>query len=146
MERMSIAAVLMLTGILHGPVLAGPDVPPDVVKVLQGPVWGWAREESSVSCENNPHTIKFDLAGSRIVLRFRKPIHGADGKFSNLAVYNILGSRGKTITMQIVGEKRLGPDGKSVAWDLIVLDDRTYVWRRIDWPESSHTPYIRRCR
>ncbi len=141
------AGTVLLSALLGmtGSATSAPVVPPDVVKALEGGEWGWAKEESEVSCEKNPHTLKFDLARSRVVLQFRKPIHGADGKFSNLAVYKILDSRGKTITMQISGEKRLDHDGKPVVWDLILLNNRTYTWRRTDWPETSHTPYIRRC-
>jgi len=116
-----------------------------VVDILQGSHWGWARKESSVSCENNPHTITVNAEVTEAVFKFRRPLHGADGKKSNRAVYRILARQNNVITMQIVGEKRLDPQGQPVVWDLLLVNERTYTWHRHDWAESAHTPYIQSC-
>lgn len=116
-----------------------------VVNALQGVQWGWIRKESSGSCENNPHTITFNVKLTEAVFQFRSPVHGADGKKSDRAVYRILARQGNTITMQIVGEKRLDPQGKPVVWDLLLVDEQTYTWHRKDWPEKAYTPYIHKC-
>ena len=117
----------------------------NIIKVLQGADWGWEDRHSTVSCKNNSHTITFDLGNSQAVFRFKKPIIGADNKFSDTAVYTLLGFGEDKITMRINGEKRLDPDGKPVVWDLIFVNERTYTWRRHDWAEGAHTPYIRKC-
>lgn len=116
-----------------------------VVNALQGSEWGWIRKESSGSCENNPHTITFNAKLTEAVFQFQNPVHGADGKKSARAVYRILARQGNVITMQIVGEKRLDPQGKPVVWDLLLIDERTYTWHRKDWPEKAYTPYIHKC-
>ena len=116
-----------------------------VVTALQGAQWGWVRKESSGSCENNPHTITFNAKLTEAVFQFQSPVHGADGKKSDRAVYSILARQGNTITMRIVGEKRLDPQGQPVVWDLLLVNERTYTWHRKDWPEKAYTPYLHKC-
>ena len=48
-------------------------------------------------------------------------------------------------TSIIRGEERLTENGDKVVWQLNLIDDNTYCWRRTDWPSHACTKSILRC-
>lgn len=60
--------------------------------------------------------------------------------------YIILAETETTMRMRIDGEKRKMRSGKPVVWDLIVLNENQFCWRRTDWPRNECTRIVNRCR
>lgn len=118
----------------------------NVYGALERGKWGWDLGESPVSCEQNPHVIRFREHRTEAVIEFDKKIHSPDGAPTNSVLYKILDRSGNRITMRIVGEKRLDDKGQPVVWDLVLLNEEEYAWHRLDWPRGALTPHIVLCR
>ncbi len=59
--------------------------------------------------------------------------------------YRVLRTIPNGLSMSLVGENRLDATGKPVTWDLILLDQNQYCWRRNDWRPTGCTKSIKRC-
>ncbi len=81
-----------------------------------------------------------------MVLRHDAPFIAFDGKKRNEGRYRVLHSEGNTVRMELEGETRRQRDGRPVVWDLRLLSDSAYCWRRTDKPHRSCSERIVRCR
>lgn len=117
---------------------------PEIFKKFEGS-WGWESDESSVNCDRNPHKITFSKDLKKSYFDWEEPLVGSDGENHQRAIYSIKAFRENTITMQQDGESRKDRHGNLVVWDLIWVNESRYTWRRLDWSEENHTPFIVKC-
>lgn len=109
--------------------------------ILENGTWAWDGEY----CIKNPQTIVFDLDKKIMTLNL-KNLAEAKSKRKDTFIYNIkwawkTGFRGK-----IIDEDRLDKNGKPVEWDLFVVDENSFYWRRNDWRKNAGSKTIIKCR
>ena len=114
-----------------------------IAEVLRG-VWDW--EEAPKRCQDNPHSISFTTGGSRMEVRHPKGAVVGSKAPEVVTVYRVLAEGPRALRMEIVGETRRTERGDPVVWDLILLSDDSYCWRRTDWPPQGCTGRVLRCR
>lgn len=105
------------------------------VSVLGGGSWGWV--EGKNTCATNPHSINFSDDRSTMYYSWRHTYPDA--------TYQVLYWGEDSVTSIIRGEERLTENGDKVVWQLNLIDDNTYCWRRTDWPSHACTKSILRC-
>jgi hypothetical protein len=115
----------------------------DVYSALSGQ-WGWTSDRAR-SCGRNPHALAFSADRHFMILRHRAPIKAFDGSQRSEAYYRVLQSSADSITMALEGETRHGRDGRTVVWELRLLSESAYCWRRTDKSERSCSAPIVRC-
>jgi len=103
--------------------------------ILGGGSWGWI--EGKNTCATNPHAINFSKDGSRMFYSWRHTYPDV--------TYQVLYADKNSLTSIIMGEERRTNNGDKVVWQLNLIDDNTYCWRRTDWPSDSCTRNIQRC-
>jgi hypothetical protein len=115
----------------------------DAFTALSG-TWGWTKDHTR-SCARNPHTLTFSADRHFMILRHRAPIKSFDGSSRSEAYYRVLQSTPRSVTLGLEGETRHQRDGRPVLWELRLLSDSAYCWRRTDKSEHSCSAPIVRC-
>jgi len=110
-----------------------------VFDVVAG-TWGWV--EGTHTCRSNPHTLSF--SPDRTSMFYRYP-QAADSAGARDLRYEVRGHGRDFIRTFLVGETRTDSKGALVEWDLVLVSDDFYVWRRSDWPKDASTRPIERC-
>jgi hypothetical protein len=113
-----------------------------IVDVLPG-MWDW--EQAPKRCQENPHSIAFAAAGTRMEVRHPKGAVIDKEPPQVVTVYRVLSEKPYALRTQIVGETRKTDRGELVVWDLILLTPDSYCWRRTDWPPQGCTGRVLRC-
>jgi hypothetical protein len=110
-----------------------------VFDVVAG-TWGWV--EGTRTCTSDPHMLSF--SPDRTSMFYRYP-QAADSAGARDVRYEVRGHGRDFIRMFMVGETRTDSTGALVEWDLVLVSDDLYVWRRSDWPKGASTRPIERC-
>ena len=116
---------------------ASAPAPVRLFNVVAG-TWGWM--EGSETCASKPHTLSFSPDGKSMFYRYPQ----ADSASEDLR-YEVRGHGKNSLRVFLVGETRTDSKGALVEWDLILLSNDQYVWRRSDWPTDGSTRPIERC-
>lgn len=67
-----------------------------------------------------------------------------DGSFTNEYAYKVLEVKKKKLVLSLISETRKSRDGKLVWWELILMGNDTYVWKRNDWKIANTAHPIKR--
>lgn len=108
--------------------------------ILEDGTWGW----DSDYCTKSPQTIVIDVDKKIMTLTIDNLVESSE-KTKDTFIYNIkqawkTGFRGK-----IRNEKRVDKDGQIVEWDLFVVDNHRFYWRRSDWRKNAASKPILKC-
>ena len=68
------------------------------------------------------------------------------GTKTDTYTYTVTEHGSNFINMDLNGETRKTPDGQSVRWKFVILNDTTYTWHRLDWEEGRYTQTANSCR
>ena len=123
---------------------------PTIFEELAG-TWDWTGIRGS--CRDNPHTISFSADQQFLTLTYPRPFKPAaelqvDPDRPAEVRYEVRENSSKAIRVFMVqpAETRRTDAGELVVWDLILVSRDTYRWRRLDWPASTSTRDVVRCR
>lgn len=147
--NIGVAAVLIfIVVLLHGcatpatsrstptPPIPSPAPAADPLFARMAGTWG-AEPPSPYSCDQNPHTISFSPDFS-------------EARFSTAAgvykVLKIVKVQGNVLTMRAENETRKIAGGESAVWTLVLAGENRHYWRRTDWPDTTTTPPMIRCK
>ena len=89
-------------------------------------------------------TISTGSEAASATFTFTKPFENDDGKTVSAAVYKVLRTKGKGMTLYLDGEKRETAGGDPIVWTLVMIKQDAFVWRQTDWgPGESTVPFVR---
>ena len=108
---------------------------PALADILSKGEWGWPEGENT--CPLNPQRLEFSQDSETLTIRWS---HTHDP-----AVYRILYNDSDSITMFLNGEDRVTDSGGKVIWQLRVMGEDRFCWRRTDWPGYACTSDLQRC-
>lgn len=117
---------------------ASAPAPARLTDVVAG-TWGWT--DGTETCASNPHTLSFSPDRKSMFYRYPR----ADSAASEDLRYEVRGHGKNSLRVFLVGETRTDGKGALVEWDLILLSNDLYVWRRSDWDPDGSTRPIERC-
>ena len=108
--------------------------------ILENGQWAWDDQY----CKKSPHTIAFDIENKTMTLILKNLVE-ARSKGKDTFIYDIkwawkTGFRGK-----IRNEERVDKDGQTIEWDLFVVDENSFYWRRSDWRKNAASKPILKC-
>jgi hypothetical protein len=122
-----------------------PDPPPrenaELFATLERGSWGWVDDDG---CETNPHVIRFSDDRRVMELTHRERFEPEEGPGPEVVTYDVEFVGDDYVRGRIRGEQRRTDDGKLVAWDLVLVAEAEYCWRRTDWGRGCTRP-IQRC-
>ena len=123
---------------------AGPGLPAGnafPAHVLEGE-WGW---EGSVDCVNGPLRFRFAEDAHRLHLSHLTETPDGVKRLPRIETsYTVLGGSPDRLRLQKDGDAA-GEDGRPVTWELVLIENDAYCWRRSDWPRNGCTRAVRRC-
>lgn len=139
------AAVILIGGPAGWVVLRASDtykVPAgtQIADVVSG-TWAWV----DASCEEDTQRISFSPDQSEMYIAHSRSFRGVDGVEDSITSYRVVGKMRDRVRGQIPGESRLTASGEPAVWDLVLLDQNTFVWHRTDWMPGSYTKEMLRC-
>lgn len=108
-------------------------------------LWG-LEDDPELSCEANPHEIRFSADRRRAEFLWQHPIVTYTGAPGLAGRYTVLGQGPDRITLALDGEERRTGDGAPVVWILrLQAEGQRYCWGRADWPEDLCIDHYIRC-
>jgi hypothetical protein len=134
----------MLTSLALGGVFAAVAVA-SPVEDLPGK-WGWvAREgaENLHTCTTNPHSIRFSPDLSLMSVEFAKPLSDSYG--TTVVQYRVLSVGERSLMLDMVPGKGGQTQEGGTLWELVILANGNYVWRRPEWSPTQSTSPVERC-
>ncbi|MFY0604059.1 MAG: hypothetical protein JXQ93_08920 [Flavobacteriaceae bacterium] len=108
--------------------------------ILENGYWAWDNNY----CKENPQTIAIDIDKKTMTL-ILKNLTKVRNENKDTFVYNIRWAWKNGFRGKIIGEKGLDINGEPVEWDLFVVDDNRFYWRRNDWRKNSGSKTIIKC-
>ena len=102
---------------------------------LEATPWRWSTESNG--CVESYRVFSFDPGISKMESYISED--------DLTIVYQILSDTPNSITMQILDEDRLLPDGTPVVWELRFGGTGAICWHRTDWPLLNCTAPLSRC-
>ncbi len=108
--------------------------------ILEDGTWAW--EENY--CAKSPQTIVIDVDKRIMILTLDNLLESAE-KMKDTFIYDIkwawkTGFRGK-----IRNEESVDKNGQTIEWDLFVVDENSFYWRRSDWWKNAASKPILKC-
>lgn len=110
-----------------------------VIQILESGYWIW----ETGSCDEQKQMFKFDLDNNTMTLSYF-PAAEDESEIKNYT-YDILEAWPSKFRSKIIGEERLDSSGSPIEWDLILIDQSSFYWRRNDWALDYGTKSIIRC-
>lgn len=102
----------------------------NILVALEGK-WAW---QLNIGTEDyNPQTISFNEDHSKIIFNVDKSIEISKDNFVKQYEYEILKIKKNKLRLSLIGETRKSKDGKKVWWELILINNSTFLWKRNDW-------------
>lgn len=108
--------------------------------ILEAGVWAWEDQY----CDKSSHTIRFNMDEKTMTLTLDNEVP-VNGEKQSIYVYDIKWAWKRGFRGKIRGEKRLDKQGKPIEWDLFVVDENSFYWRRSDWSKTSGSKPIINC-
>jgi hypothetical protein len=109
------------------------------IQTLESGFWIW----ETGSCDETRQKFKFDMSKKTMTLSY-EPDTKDDAKLNSYS-YEILWVWEAGFRSKIIGEERLDSNGVPIEWDLILIDDSSFYWRRNDWAKDYGTKAIIKC-
>lgn len=109
--------------------------------VLQGR-WGWNDEQ----CEEDPFYITFSSDGANMYFDTKQGlVLGNKDQIKNRLKYQILDETDRVLRTVVEGEDRRTEKGHVVGWDLVLINNNSFCWRRWDWASDGCTQPVVSC-
>lgn len=112
-----------------------------LIQKLESGRWSWEKDKN---CENF-ESYTFNLSQKQMVLKLKNPVEIDDEKIYSFT-YEILWGYKNGFRGKIINENRLDKNNKPVQWDLILVNNNTFYWKRNDWDNDSGTKYKVKCK
>ena len=104
--------------------------------------WTWKKGE----CTKDTQVYSFSDDGKAMYLYSKDGVVANEkGDLEVDIVYQILDESRSTIRTIIENEYRETENGKPVVWDMNLINDNQFCWRRADWPRGECTASMYRC-
>ncbi len=105
----------------------------------------WGLPGTEEKCEDVESTFTFSSDGSRLELRYARPVEDLTGHYRDVYEYSVIAIAGNSVRMKLEGETRTDDRGELVVWDLVRISDDSYCWHRADWTPGQCTVPRLRC-
>ena len=142
MKNLHIKLIILITiFVLSGCRTSMTNFDGDVIEVLTDGEWSWVSEEDS--CAKAVQVIEFNESQTLMTM------HWEDRSGENQGVvykYNIQEINGSNIKADMIGEERKNKSNELVSWNLVVKSPELYCWNRTDWPMTSCTNDMYKCK
>lgn len=108
--------------------------------ILENGSWSWDEKY----CAKTRQTITIDIDKKQMTLILKNLVETND-KTRDTFVYNIKRAWKTGFRGRIINEDKVDKNKQTIEWDLFVVDENSFYWRRSDWSKNAASKPIVKC-